>query len=215
MSNSLARTSYTELKRTTIDDIYGNGWWERNRKEVNRSFDWEFRYATKGERILPRNKPNVNLTEPVTWSRSSNPLIVILAEKPQPPTLRDIYGVDEVTIPTGWEWTGEWKIPTKGDNFLSGGDGTYSDTVHTCPQAIWSGNRLILRKRAPKVWFKAEEKARCPQVGEWFYAQKEWLQADVTYSNSTFICATRHEEPDLTTQTVTQADIDRLRTKNN
>ena len=65
------------------------------------------------------------------------------------------------------------------------------------------------------MWFKAEEKARCPQVGEWFYAQKEWLQADVTYSNSTFICATRHEEPDLTTQTVTQADIDRLRTKNN
>ena len=79
MSESLEQPSYTELKRTTIDDIYGEGWWARNRDEVNRRFEWTFRYAVRGERILPTNKAPEEPSEPVLWNRSNNPLIVVLA----------------------------------------------------------------------------------------------------------------------------------------
>ncbi len=217
MSNSLEQTSYTEVKRTTIDDIYGEGWWARNRDEVNRRFYWTFRYATRGERILPTNKSytHIEVSEPVTWNRSKNPLIVVLEEKPQPSTLRDIYGVDEVTIPVGWEWTGEFRGPKYGETYSSI-PAKYTN-AETC--SFDNPNydpRLILRKRQPKVWFKAEEKERCPKKGQWFWSHHDhrWILADMDWQHDQYICATRHEEPDLTTQTVTQADIDRLQKVN-
>jgi len=76
---------------------------------------------------------------------------------------------------------------------------------------------LILRKRAPKVWFKAEAGERHPKKGQWFWSHYDhrWILADMDWAHDQYICATRHEETDNTVQTVTQADIDRLQTKNN
>lgn len=281
MSDALEqnRASYTELKTYTIDEIYGDGWWERNSEELNRRFQWAFRYAVSGDRILAI-KMGLRCETSGLVHLTAHPLIVILAEKPQPPTiksvygkplseltppegyeftefstdkrsadawlgeggdlflnrhpndplgyprlllqkkpkpptLRDIYGVDEVTIPTGWEWTGEFRGP-KYDEVYSSTPGRFTSAETCCGNNPNYHPRLILRKRQPKVWFKAEKKPRLPKKGDWFwsYSNRSWYLAPGDFFLNEVPCATRHEETDTTTQTVTQADIDRLQKVN-
>jgi hypothetical protein len=72
--------------------------------------------------------------------------------------------------------------------------------------------RLILRDRPKKVWFKAEEKMRCPKNGDWMWCEIDyrWELSDFDFMEKSALCATRHEEVDSTVQVVTQADIDAL-----
>jgi len=199
----------------SIEDIYGKEWWERNREELNREWEWSFGQVRGGDAICDKTAPSI---EEFWWSSTSpaHCRIILHRRKPKPPTLRDIYGVDKVTTPTGWEWTGEFRGP-RYDEVYSSTPGKFT-SAETC-----SGNnpdyhpRLILRKRQPKVWFKAEAAARLPKKGDWFwsYSNRSWYLAPGDFYLNEVPCATRHEEPDTTVQTVTQADIDRLQKENN
>lgn len=196
----------------SIGDIYGNEWWARNQDELNRTWDWSFRVVRAGELICDRTAPSI---EEFRWNSDTGThcRIILHRRKPQPPTLSDIYGVDEVTIPARWEWTGEFRGPQLQEIYAS------IPGKFTSPELCFTHNpnydpRLILQERPKKVWFKAEEKMRAAVCRDWVWSMGQWKQtfADL---HGIYLCATRHEEPDLTTQTVTQADIDRLQKENN
>lgn len=193
----------------SIADIYGAEWWERNKAELEREWEWEFGWIKDAKEYASCASKGIM---PVRGGCEIR--IILHSRKPKPPTLREVYGTDEVTIPQGWEWTGEWREPKTGDHFQSGGGRTCAQFVHRCEKDTWFDYRLILRERPKKVWFKAEEKARCPKAGDYIWtSHRDWAQAEA--SLGIYLCATRHEEPDTTIQTVTQADIDRLQKVNN
>ena len=194
-----------ETCTVTIADIYGEDWWERHKEYVNRDWVWEFRVAKPGERIYDMLGSDSIL-------RHTSPAIVCVCRKPKPPTLLEVYGKDEVTIPKGWEWTGEFRQPTKGDRSMDTNPPYY-------PVSKWDTSapypdhppRLILRERPKKVWFKAEEKGRETVTGDWFYEPGYgWIQNMTGCVIGTYLCATRHEEIDQTVQVVTQADVDKV-----
>jgi hypothetical protein len=189
----------------TITDIYGAEWWERNREQLDREWEWGFGVAAgREERVLIDNE-GIEVSRVLGYN---SPRIILHRRKPKPPTLREVYGMEEVKIPVGWEWTGEWRFEKKKDDYLTKAGvvlRSYSDRSD-------DGYRLILRERPKKVWFKAEERERLPQDGDWiWYIDLSWklVEEDLYIPHRLYLCATRHEEIDSTVQVVTQEDIDK------
>lgn len=193
-----------EMCLVTIADIYGEEWWERNKAELERDWEWSFGVANGEETVASIFACGL---VPIF---SNGPYIILHRRKPKTPTLREVYGVDEVTIPAGWEWTGEWRRPIRDDHFQSGGGGGCAVYAQRCHLAEWDGPRLILRERPKKVWFKAEEKERESKAGDWFHDGGSWHYNKSGCVIGTYLCATRHEEVDQTVQVVTQADVDKV-----
>jgi len=197
-----------ETCTVTIADIYGAEWWERNKAELDREWEWEFGVADKD--VMVSSIHGKTLFE-ARYNELTRQLRIILhRRKPKPPTLRDVYGVDEVTIPAGWEWTGEWRLPTVGEysRYIGG------NSVMDCG-GLHKGNeyRLILRERPKKVWYRAEEPPRTAYPIDWVWCPTsvQWVQWGAAWpSCNPYLCATRHEEIDQTVQVVTQADIDKV-----
>jgi len=183
-----------ETCTVTIADIYGAEWLSANREELDRKWEWSF-----GVEHTPCQFANAASDDiiPVNGTPPTGPRIILHRRKPKPPTLREVYGVDEVTITRGMEWTGEWAV-------MDGRDPYQAATIDT-PHRY----RLILRERPKKVWFKCEAEPRVPRNGDWFYSYGAWQFANTT-GDAVYLCATRHEEIDSTVQVVTQADIDKV-----
>lgn len=191
----------------TIADIYGEEWWSRNKAELEREWEWGFGMDIRTNLIADKACFTLQAAKghlPV------GPRIILHRRKPKPPTLREVYGMDEVTIPVGWEWTGEFKQPKKGDNSMDANPPYYPvstwDTTEPYPD---HPPRLILRERPKKVWYKCEAEPRVPRNGDWFYSYGAWGQSDKG-GDGIYLCATRHEEVDQTVQVVTQAMVDRV-----
>jgi len=191
-----------ETCTVSIADIYGVEWWDRNKAELDREWEWEFGIKGANDRYAMANPCGIIIGDP-TGSADKFPRIILHRRKPKPPTLRAVYGVGEVTIPAGWEWTGEWRVPTIGHFFC-----TVNGLAEQCVLGLMGGHRLILRERPKKVWFKAGRKASLPQQGDWIWCVNSWIRYDTHHSTGTYLCATRHEEIDQTVQVVTQADVD-------
>ena len=182
----------------SIADIYGEEWWQRNKEELGREWEWSFGVTRPGDTVM-------NIAKQPVPSNQYQTCIILHRRKPKPPTLRDVYGTDEVTIPDGWEWTGEWRVPVVNKDWgLSDGG---------CMAMRWPAfgpattPRLILRERPKKVWFKAEEKMRIGTVDDWMWNGNTWTRLGIS-TYALYLCATRHEEIDQTVQVVTQADVD-------
>ncbi len=189
----------------SIADIYGAEWWERNKEELEREWEWEFGVAKN--RVTVCDSTAYGVYE-FPWNHASAPRIILHRRKPKPPTLREVYGVDEVTIPAGWEWTGEFRGPRLGETY-SAIPGKYTSADKCSFDNPNYDPRLILRERPKKVWFKAEEKERRPVAGDWFWAEISWVQA-LRDLGECCLCATRHEDIDQTVPVVTQVDIDKV-----
>ena len=188
----------------TIADIYGAEWWERNKAELDREWEYGLGIATKGQTFVCLWSAD-GINDSVCSSPRYEVRIILHRRKPKHPTLREVYGTDEVTIPQGWEWTGEWRVPVKDEWYVANGT---KMALQICSPYIPASPRLILRERPKKVWFKAEEKCRLPRNGEWIWTGDYWIPAKRDFVESEFICATRHEEVDQTVQVVTQAMVD-------
>lgn len=175
----------------TVDDVYGKGWWEKHGEEVRRKWKTEFRYANDGEQSVGAT----TLMSCTGRGLSTCPLLVILG--PARPTLREVYGRDQVTIPAGWEWTGEIKTPRKGEPYIG-----FSGTLYEGDRANNDKTepRLILRRTEPVVWYRAEANRRRVRRGDWYCAtysgvDQEWLQWNLNSESATScICAQRIEE---------------------
>lgn len=194
-----------ETCTVTIADIYGAEWWSRNKAELDREWEWGFRLAQDSERYA------IRLTDGIVENKMGSgclPRIILHRRKPKPPTLRDVYGTDEVKIPVGWEWTGEWRVPVIDTDWglADGGKQVMRWPMYGVPATP----RLILRERPKKVWFKAEETERHPRSGDWIWQSGGWGQVNCDWHAGIRLCATRHEEIDSTVQVVTQSDIDAL-----
>lgn len=186
----------------TIADIYGAEWWERNKAELEREWEWGFGWIAAAKEYAS------TASKGITPVRGGGELRIILhRRKPKPPTLREVYGVDSVRIPIGKEWTGEWTNKKEVGSVWLHPNGV---TVTTAHNTAWGDDyRLILRERPKKVWFKAEESSRCPRAGEYIWTSScGWAEAQA--SLGIYLCATRHEEVDQTVQVVTQAMVDRV-----
>jgi len=191
----------------TIVDIYGAEWWDRNKAELDREWEWSFGVARCGNDII---HIQTSIVSPYRiMSGKAGPVVILHRRKPKPPTLREVYRVDEVTIPAGWEWTGEWRVPGRDDYFQSGGGGTCAPYVHRYNQLTWENHRLILRERQKKVWFKAEAEMRVVTDKDWAWSGHAWLHGS-HFNGGLYLCATRHEEIDQTVQVVTQAMVDEV-----
>jgi len=199
-----------ETCTVTIADIYGAEWWDRNKAELDREWEWGFRLSEDRDHCLAVGWGGIKGLTAGIYEPHGLTRIILHRRKPKPPTLREVYGVDEVTIPAGWEWTGEWRVPGRDDYFQSGGGGTCAPYVHRYNQLTWENHRLILRERQKKVWFKAEESHRHAKAGDWFWSEERscWKVADTDFVKLRVLCATRHEEIDQTVQVVTQAMVD-------
>ena len=195
-----------EMCLVTIADIYGEEWWERNKAELDREWEWEFGIPQPTQKLAAGWIAGI--IPAVLAPGSTGPRIILHRRKPKPPTLREVYGVDEVTIPAGWEWTGEWRDTRKGETYRCA---SACDVMIAGSCANEKAHRLILRERPKKVWFKAEEKHRYAKKGEWFWSDENdrWVLADADFVQLKVLCATRHEETDATVQVVTQEDIDK------
>lgn len=194
----------------TIAEIYGAEWWEVHQDELNRDWEWSFKYCNEPTRFVAAG------TSGIIYHEGCNPFsprIILHRRKPTPPTLREVYGVDEVEIPQGWEWTGEFRKFKSGDSTLDPSRRLVSRWKDSSIFRKDDPPRLILRERPKKVWFKAEEYRRLAKRGDWVWAHYSGWQQSSGGFNEAQLCATRHEETDPTIQTVTQADIDRLSTK--
>lgn len=185
----------------TIADIYGAEWWERNKAELDREWEWGFGWIAAAKEYASTASKGIM---PV---RGGGELRIILhRRKPKPPTLREVYGVDEVTIPVGWQWTGEWRVPTdqeSGAKAFAPVERHRFNSGNTVPY-----HRLILRERPKKVWFKAEETHRKSNPGDWAWVIDQWKLVGVDTLKPFTLCATRHEEIDSTVQVVTQAMVE-------
>lgn len=185
----------------TIADIYGAEWWERNKAELDREWEWGFGVEVGSNLIA--DKSCVTL-QPINGHLPVGPRIILHRRRPKPPTLREVYGADEVTIPVGWEWTWEWRNLATDDWYID--EDTMNANQWVIPSTL-SKPRLILRERPKKVWFRCEAEPRVPRSGDWFYSYGAWGES-TSGGDGVYLCATRHEEVDQTVQVVTQEDID-------
>jgi hypothetical protein len=194
-----------ETCTVTIADIYGAEWWERNKAELDREWEWGFGKVRGGDIICDKTAPSI---EEFRWpsDTSAHFRIILHRRKPKTPTLLEVYGVDEVTIPLGWEWTGEWRVPET-DNCYRSQAGQVASSFGSMVDP-----RLILRERQKKVWFKAEVAMRCPKRGDWMWCEVgyQWELSEFDFKERSVLCATRHEEVDQTVQVVTQAMVDEV-----
>jgi len=182
----------------TIADIYGAEWWSRNKEELDREWEWGFGVSDGEQTVASIYCGNL---VPI---HQSGIYIILHRRKPKPPMLRDVYGVDAVTIPVGWEWTGEWRDTRRGEMYRCVNPCAVMETGSI---PIENAPRLIIRERPKKVWYRAEEKTRVPRNGDWFFSYGSWHFANTT-GDAVYLCATRHEEVDQTVQVVTQAMVD-------
>jgi hypothetical protein len=201
-----------ETCTVTIADIYGAEWWERNKAELDREWEWSFGVSGDRDHCLATGWGGIKSLTAGIYEPHSLPHIILHRRKPRVPTLREVYEVDEVKIPAGWEWTGGWRAPVVGDRYVAYGtlNAALCTNVGDFPDC-----RLILRERPKKVWFKAEEKTKAPKPTDWVWCclSGQWVRWDMQASMpdlSTRLCATRHEDIDQTVQVVTQADIDKV-----
>lgn len=126
-------------------------------------------------------------------------------------TLSDIYGSDSVTLPVGYDWTGEFRFPRQTEVFVNlAGYGVMAAV--DLGSYVGDGLRLILTPTTrKKVRFIAEETPRLPKKKEWFLNSiLKWEEAGGDFTATFCICATREETPDPTPQVVTQADVDKI-----
>jgi len=196
-----------ETCTVTIADIYGAEWWARNKEELDREWEGSLGVSKPGTKVLNISMQPINPREYAT-------AIILHRRKPKPPTLLEVYGADEVTIPAGWEWTGEWRVPVTGDAIVT----PHAKIVAhvTNDEYTFAGeysHRLILRERPKKVWYRAEEKERLPNIGDWvWFIDLSWklVEDGVFIPRRIYLCATRHEEIDQTVQVVTQVDVERV-----
>lgn len=179
----------------TVDDVYGKGWWEKHREPVERAWKVQFAPYTGSQQCLDKAGDLTRL-----WPHSKPALLVI---GPARPTLMEMYGVDRVTIPTGWEWTGEARLAVDGESYALVNVGAWHGAT-VIP-------RLILRRTEPKVWFKAEGHERCPKPEDYVWTSSfGWRKAEAALDQ--YLCATRHEE--LTpAYTLTQSMVDEGRVR--
>lgn len=80
-------------------------------------------------------------------------------------TVKDIYGMDNPSIPDGWESTGELRPPKKDDWFLT------TLTPHPLqadPGWTDSDPRIILRKKKIKRIIYTQVRTGTPQPGEFY-----------------------------------------------
>jgi hypothetical protein len=189
-----------ETCTVTIADIYGAQWWERNKEELEREWEWEFGVAG-AVKVAHVATPDIQEFSWYMPDGRTAPRIILHRRKPKPPTLREVYGVDEVTVRRGMEWTQEFRN--------AGPEEKYYASYNCIGVGPTCAPRLILRERPKKVWFKAEEKARIANFNDWIWdlSMEKWVKLE--YGGGFHLCATRHEEVDQTVQVVTQEDIDK------
>jgi len=188
----------------SIADIYGAEWWSRNKAELDRDWEWSFGKFEGQSAYAEHGAYHIS---PFSKSYPLGPRIILHRRKPKPPTLREVYGVDDVTIPQGWEWTGEWRIPKEGDTYVA--VHSYDAQVCHADSSFWSP-RLIIKERPKKKWFKAEAVARLPKKGDWYCSQGVWTEAAMNTYMYANICGTLQQEVDCTEQIVSQSDIDMI-----
>lgn len=180
-----------ETLTVSIADVYGAEWWERNRAELNREWEWRFGLSLiDGEMYCIHSRQGIEPFKNIGVLIS--PRIILIRRKPKKPTLREVYRVDEVTIPQGWEWTGEWRSPVDGDTVCS----SILFKPFTCEVDFNKHEhqfRLILRRVEPKVWFKAEKTSRIVNAGEIAWTHFGWQEFE-EQSSTPHLCATRYEE---------------------
>jgi hypothetical protein len=131
-------------------------------------------------------------------------------------SLKDIYGNDSVTLPSGYEWTGRFQDPKAEEYFLDSRgylDQRLSSTKRLGPP-FKDVSRLILRPTTrKKVRFIAEDKLRVASRGEWYFetlaSPNQWCLASWPQSYPV-LCGFREEITDPTPQIVTQADVDKM-----
>jgi len=195
----------------TPEMVYGAEWIARHADELER-WEWGFRAAACSETFLPVD-PSWRPIPGQQHGHPAKPRIILLRRKtPSAPQLRDVYGRDTVYIDAHYEWAKEFRPSLDDDIYV---------TQHERIRRGRSGDtpRLILRDRTPptRVWFKAEAVVRHVNTGEWVWNSRleqweivrpQWLNAQGVTSGR-YLCATRHEEPDLMPTVVTQADVDR------
>jgi hypothetical protein len=169
----------------------------------------EFRLPKVGEVCL-----HPNITETVIYHNLSGKVAPRLLLRRI--SLKDIYGNDSVTIPSGYEWTGRFQDPKAEEYFLDSRgylDQRLSSTKRLGPP-FKDVSRLILRPTTrKKVRFIAEDKLRVASRGEWYFATlvspNQWCLASWPQSYPV-LCGFREEIPDPTPQIVTQADVDKM-----
>ena len=192
----------------TVDDVYGDGWWEKNKDRVLRLW----KVALAPVKLHDRCITNSCDVRQVRYNDETLVSLIILGPARQ--TLMEMYGVDRVEIPEGHEWTGEASNHCEADLRILVKSGSmffawHSDNGFGASKHV---RYLILRRTEPRVWFKAEEQSRLPLKGDWYSGYTFWSQAAFDFSSGHYICATRHEE--LTpAYTLTQAMVDEGRVR--
>lgn len=111
------------------------------------------------------------------------------------PTLFELFGQDKVELPYGFDWTGEFRIPTDEDWWcpIAQTDGRYS-----LRSGAYSDARLILKitERTTRQ-FLAEEKERLPLRGDWYFSKYSlsWENAEYDFTANRRLCAKLVETP--------------------
>jgi hypothetical protein len=167
----------------TVADIYGSAWWERNKAELEREWEWSFVLAENGMRVVIVNSANIKGTPYV--SSHKFPRIILHGRKARL-GLKEVYGIDRITLPEGEHFI-TWRQPEYGDRWICAAS-------HGVQTIIPDGPRLIVRRVEPKVWFKAEAKDRQVKIGDWYWFDGSWIEATIVHKDMIRLCATRHEE---------------------
>lgn len=163
----------------TLEEVYGKDWVERNLDEVNRRFKWKLGLLNHGEIFLLTATPTVVPCRATKTYRlgEGKVRIVVLRERTAAEQLgeefRKLYG-ESTTIPTGFEWTGEFRKMTFTDQAA----------LPTCMAALFchTTKRVIIRRAEPKTkqvitGYIAETEKRSVKVGEYFCTSDgRWVQ---------------------------------------
>lgn len=194
----------------TPEMVYGAEWMARHAEELKK-WEWEFRPWRMGDLVLSA-RDNWTPYRVYHDGNQDEAVIILLRRKVPPvPQLREQYGVDRVEIPADKEWTREFRTSEVPVCYL----GRFLNVLDKSTP-YWHP-RLILRDRTPptRVWFKAEEKRRRASEDDWVWIwNQEWRKVSLEWTDhdrltgALYLCATRHEEPDLAPTVVTQADVD-------
>lgn len=198
----------------TVDDVYGAGWLARNKEELDKRWEWEFRFVVHGELVIPQRGSSDITPGQFLHPNSANPLIICLKEKPAAPKVEDIYGcsLDELTAPDGYVFTGEFRRPEIGEYFLPEGSiSSYSYAARITSKLYTFSRhpelRLILRLSPvtppptiesvygtsnpviPDGWISAGVLTGAFEVGE------AWLGATCGEEGSVVTAAIRYSDP--------------------